>query len=213
MSTTAVAAFRFSTVSNSYAQRKGKGRNVGVIGVAIFEEEGEPQMILPESPPPRPSGGYWRDGDSASAGGSSGRGRAPAPEADQAAPRSAPQPARAPAKSGTATRGAGGAAPSRRMESSSADSRASGEVCCRPTERQRPGLGTEWGEQRYSAIDFTQFVRAHPTVPSAMAELRYNDSSGLRALGIALAPSPSEDEIWTRETADPFPGSRFATPP
>jgi len=35
-----VAAFRFGSVRNSYASRKGKGRNVGVIGVALFDERG-----------------------------------------------------------------------------------------------------------------------------------------------------------------------------
>ena len=35
-----VAAFRFGSVRNSYASRKGRGRNVGVIGVALFDERG-----------------------------------------------------------------------------------------------------------------------------------------------------------------------------
>lgn len=34
-----VAAFRFSSLEESYADRKGKGRNVGVIGVAVFQEK------------------------------------------------------------------------------------------------------------------------------------------------------------------------------
>src|SRR5690606_38241739 len=37
-----VATFRFSSVDNSYAGRKGKARNVGVIAVAIFEEAAPP---------------------------------------------------------------------------------------------------------------------------------------------------------------------------
>ncbi len=36
----AVAAFRFGTVKDSYAARKGNDRNVGVIGVAFFHERG-----------------------------------------------------------------------------------------------------------------------------------------------------------------------------
>lgn len=36
----AVAAFRFGSVRNSYAARKGNDRNVGIIGVAFFEEAG-----------------------------------------------------------------------------------------------------------------------------------------------------------------------------
>jgi hypothetical protein len=39
-STDTVAAFRFGRVSQSYAGKKGNDRNVGVIGVAFFEERG-----------------------------------------------------------------------------------------------------------------------------------------------------------------------------
>jgi hypothetical protein len=37
----AVAAFRFSKVSDSYAAKRGDARNVGVIGVAFFAERGD----------------------------------------------------------------------------------------------------------------------------------------------------------------------------
>jgi hypothetical protein len=46
-STQAVAAFRFAAVSDSYAQQMGKGRNIGVIGVAFFTERGD--SFVPES--------------------------------------------------------------------------------------------------------------------------------------------------------------------
>jgi hypothetical protein len=75
----------------------------------------------------------------------------------------------------------------------------------------RPGLGTEFGEARYSAASYTQFVRS-TTRPIAIAELRYNDAAGLMALGIPLQPMPDENEVMTRETADPFPGDHFARP-
>jgi hypothetical protein len=39
-SRSAVATFRFGSVSESYAARKGNARNVGVIGVAFFDESG-----------------------------------------------------------------------------------------------------------------------------------------------------------------------------
>jgi hypothetical protein len=39
-SDSAVAAFRFGSVRDAYASRKGQGRNVGVIGVAFFHETG-----------------------------------------------------------------------------------------------------------------------------------------------------------------------------
>ena len=35
-----VRAFRFGSTNDSYASRRGKGRNVGVIGVALFQERG-----------------------------------------------------------------------------------------------------------------------------------------------------------------------------
>ncbi len=35
-----VRAFRFGSVSDSYASRRGKDRNVGVVGVAVFRERG-----------------------------------------------------------------------------------------------------------------------------------------------------------------------------
>ncbi|MFT3768037.1 MAG: hypothetical protein QM820_21520 [Minicystis sp.] len=41
-----VAAFRFGSVRNSYAEKKhGDARNVGVIGVALFHERGMPQPV------------------------------------------------------------------------------------------------------------------------------------------------------------------------
>jgi hypothetical protein len=224
-STTEVAAFRFSSVASSYADRKGKGRNVGVIGVAIFEERAEPeqQVIVPEptygrDDEDRP---YYGDGRGATTGarhaqadatakaappprvgGAGGGGKAPAAANGGPAPSATPSaPQAAQGRTRTAMRDSdeGGM----REET--------GEACC-SERRSRPGLGTEWGEQRYSAVDFTRFVRASSTVPSAIAELRYNDASGLRALGIRLEPEPDQDELMRRETADPFPGS-FAAPP
>ena len=56
-------------------------------------------------------------------------------------------------------------------------------------------------------------VRHHPTRPSTVAVLRYNDTNGLRALGIRVHPYWPDREIELRETADPFPGDTFATPP
>ncbi len=49
-----VAAFRFGSVKNSYAGKKGDDRNVGVIGVAVFEERGAtfpgPARAQPQEP-------------------------------------------------------------------------------------------------------------------------------------------------------------------
>jgi hypothetical protein len=185
-----VATFRFSSVDGSYAGKKGKARNVGVIAVALFEEQAAPEIIEDERA--ATLGEEHRPGDGAS--GSGPRGRA-APARD-AAKKADDAERRAPADPSTSV------APG------------DGDDCCAPAapRDQRLGLGTEFGEQRTSAASYTRFVRA-AAKPMAIAELRYNDRSGLAALGIAVAPQPDEQEVMLRETADPFPGERFARPP
>lgn len=212
-----VATFRFSSVGGSYAGRKGKARNVGVIAVALFEEQAAPEIVEDEEIAynGHRRGYDYRD-DLAS------RAPAKADTAPGAARAKRPAPAReeasaeAPADYGGGARG--GAVASRpAMPAPPPSPMPSGDRCCdepRPTEakRDRLGLGTEFGEQRYSAASYTRFVRAGDK-PIAIAELRYNDRAGLSALGLPLAPTPDEDEIMLRETADPFPGDRFARPP
>ena len=218
VSTAHVAAFRFSSVQSSYAGRKGKARNVGVIGVAIFEEQEASALAFeaPRPPPPRPYHRY--EG---------------APARDQAAPgansRTAPEAKKAPARSGRAggpargsarrsappssAQGMGhsGGAPAEALADYGSGAEAEDSACCSvtPRPRSRPGLGTEFGEQRHSAVSWTRFVRAHARRPSTVLELRYNDAPGLQALGIALV---DHDDTVTRETANPFPGD-FARPP
>lgn len=220
-----VATFRFSAVTDSYAGKKGKARNVGVIAVALFEEEAAQQIITPEIVQPnyRPPYDYEDDLDV------SVRDR-PAPRKDVAKAEKAPRPATSEAKRGLAPSEVGGvasrspAAPPRGGSGAAAprksfdDDYGADEAEEMPARREgqqqsRPGLGTEFGEQRYSAATFTKFVRAAGR-PIAIAELRYNDVAGLTALGILVSPLPDEGEIMTRETADPFPGDgRFARAP
>ena len=204
MSATQVAAFRFGSVDSSYAQLKGKGRNVGVIGVAIFEEKAEPQIVARSRPRRTRAAGAAAGG-----GGKPSRRRARAPDRQRAR-----RPVRAPTGGDPAAEAgrppAGSVAASLRRPPRRATATAT-----RPARKEsRPGLGTQWGEERYSAVNYTRFERASATVPTAVAELRYNDAEGLRALGIPLQPTPDGDELYQRETADPFPAARgFATPP
>jgi hypothetical protein len=233
-----VATFRFSSVDGSYAGQKGKARNVGVIAVALFEEEHAPetQIVTPQQynytddldeessswAPTHPAEDARRDSrpskkrvaaadkDSGPRGG------------DMNMKRSTPPQGYAPTTTGTSSGGGRVAAappPPRAEATKSApryeehfDSEEVGDdppSAAPPT--NRPGLGTEFGEARYSAASYTQFVRS-TTRPIAIAELRYNDAAGLMALGIPLQPTPDENEIMTRETADPFPGDHFARP-
>jgi len=229
-----VATFRFSSVSGSYAGQKGKARNVGVIAVALFEEQAAPseqQIIVGQAPPPPPthrmpydyradldaktsaapgavhaSRGEEAKADKAKdAGGDYGRSRGAPRRAEKRAAEAAPASRPAPMPPGG---GGGGYAPP-------SDNYADDEVAVpQPEPRQqneRLGLGTEFGEQRTSAASYTRFVRA-PGRPIAIAELRYNDAAGLMALGIQVQPLPDAGEIMTRETADPFPGDHFARP-
>jgi hypothetical protein len=212
------AAFRFSSVPESYAARTGSAREVGVIGVAIF-----PERYVPPPPPAHvhaypeyrrpfydgaPSAGRDSAGEGGGGLGNSG-GRA----------------ASAPAKRGASDDRMDGLAESEsapRAESSrSAAPQASAAAPPAAEEkkaRRRSGLGTEYGEAVSSPIYEVEFVRANPGHPATVLGLRYNDRQGLLALGIDVdgpewAASDHEEEL--RRTAEPFPAShrRFAAPP
>ena len=226
-----VATFRFNSVNDSYANKKGKARNVGVIAVAIFEEQHtETQIIVGDS------GGGDVDGrfrkpysyeDDLSEGAAD---KSPAPRSEPKAAKRAPErerpadsvatrgeTARRPYIAPTTRPGPGGGAPSPVRPHYSDDGDVGEEMPPPPPIGQRnnsrPGLGTEFGESRYSAASFTKFVRAGDR-PIAIAELRYNNAAGLAALGINAEPLPDRGEIMTRETADPFPGDpKFSRPP
>jgi hypothetical protein len=204
-----VATFRFSSVDGSYAGQQGKARNVGVIAVAIFEEQApkpEPQLVIPQEEwrhdlrhrrPAEPTASADRAGESAKV---SSR---PAPTGG-GAPAGAPAPAVSPSRPAPLPR-------DRRIEAEADFDDRPGSWTSQRT--HRPGLGTEFGEQRHSAASFTRFVRAADR-PIAIAELRYNDVAGLMALGIPVHPLPDHGELMVRETADPFPGDfRFARAP
>jgi hypothetical protein len=212
-----VATFRFSSVDGSYAGQKGKARNVGVIAVAIFEETAPPpeqQIIVDAPPPPPPHGPPWRGYPDETAS----RNKREAPAAKSVAPADAGG-----LGGGGGVVGGGGAAAGRvavrpmppppppHDDGRDIDNETFEQPDVAPR-TNRPGLGTEFGEQRYSAASYTKFQRAADR-PVAIAELRYNDAAGLMALGIPVQPMPDDGEIMTRETADPFPGDHFARPP
>lgn len=190
-----VAAFRFSSVKNSYASRTGSARNVGVIGVAIFREK------LPPPPPPpvyapdnRSENDDWDYGedsiDSLSSSSGAERKGAPAPRAQsnkaEGEQRATSQPH------------------NRTMRSKS-----------RRRSRSRAGLGTAFGERRYSPIHEVTFEREHATRPTTVLGLRYNDRRGLIALGVDLDQWKRRRERRLRLSATPFPAAHghYATPP
>lgn len=172
-----VAAFRFTSVANSYAARTGSARNVGVIGAAIFTprvyEESAP---LVKAAPPRRRG-------------AADEGVGAAPPVPPSAGPAGGHPAAAPASSA-----------------------GSGELA---KSRQRPGLGTEFGEAVGSSVHYVSFVRATPSRPAVVLGLRYNDRKGLMALGIDVDGARLTEDQVLRGSADPFPVSRrrYASPP
>jgi hypothetical protein len=197
-----VATFRFSSVRDSYAGRKGQDRNVGVIGVAFFPERERPVRLPPrpiisddrarssaEAPPPAKDAPY----------GGGGAGRASSAPADAQ-------------DSGRAASGASAAAPAPSADKKSESAYGPAPRAAAEPPSTRPGLGTEFGEQRYSSVRYTTFQRESPTHPSSVVELRYNDREGLLALGIPVDRYAPTD-LSLRESADPFPRNRFATPP
>lgn len=191
------AAFRFSTVPDSYAARTGNARDVGVIGVAIFPERHAPRPLRRpyEVAPP------WASRDEAY----------PAPmkkdgmdRADDAEAAAGPP---APAASEPSKPKAGASGDARERSASRA-----------PSPSSRPGLGTEYGEAVTSPIYEVEFVRANATRPSMLLGVRYNDRAGLLAMGIQVDqpyPTACDTDLALRETASPFPVSdrRFAAPP
>lgn len=57
--------------------------------------------------------------------------------------------------------------------------------------RHRPGLGTEWGETRYSQVTTAPFMRADGSQPFAVTRLFYNDQAGIQAMIDTWGGSPS----------------------
>lgn len=192
VSMSSVATFRFSSVRDSYAARMGDARDVGVIGVAIFEER--PRPVHRVRPWRQPTRDYSREeryrGDDRDEGEASAQ--APRAEAKAGAPAEAPA-------------GAAGArsSPDRALR--------------RHMPADRPGLGTSFGERRDAPAVHVDFVRANAHNPSRVLALRYDDANGLVGLGIDVwrRHEPPRHEQWRRYSARPFSNEsrEFSAPP
>ncbi len=191
LSESKAAAFRFSSVADSYASRTGIAREVGVIGVAVFPERTYRPRPMPVPPPCCMD---YRDDEY-------GTRRAPAEKKGYHEPA-----AQAPAAPAEAASNSGlGASRSKAAADYAPPS---------PSRRERPGLGTEFGEAVHSHIQEVEFVRANSSIPSVLLGVRYNDHDGLVAMGVSVdGVYPNDSDL--RRTADPFPASprRYAAPP
>lgn len=190
------AAFRFAPIAESYAAKTGKARNVGVIGVAVFPE----RIVRPAPPAYVPEPHYYGD--------SSMRREA----ADDLSG--------APSSRSASAEGKGGAeyesAPAPAAATSAGAPRGEARAATRAAKpRARAGLGTEFGEAVSSEIRHVSFVRAHASRPAVVLGARYNDRSGLYALGIDVDRDIEPSDLALRQSAQPFPVAqrRYARPP
>lgn len=103
-------------------------------------------------------------------------GSASAPPRGASARAASPEVARAEAPGGFATEDSPAGAPP--AESSAA---------APEPQRERPGLGTEWGETRSSRVRDVAFVREDADRPFAVAQLHYDDRRGVHALAAYTA--------------------------
>lgn len=165
-----VAAFVFTASGDSYAERIGKPRDMGVIGVALFREQ-PPVAIY--SPPvvaqrnlPTPSAPISAD--------TAERLRENY-ESSAASAKSAPAPASAPASSSA-------------MPESSAPAETSARRAA-PIYSQTPSpkLGTAHGERETSIVTRTQFIR-NSAQPDEVIRIRYDSHANLIAMGVLPNP-------------------------
>jgi hypothetical protein len=190
-----VAAFRFTSPGDSYSARMGSPENVGVIGAAFFAERPNPPPVYRPQIPARPSPGDERSQREGAAGGLGSGSGSGGGSRDRAAPSASKRAASPPAAESPRA-----AAPSSALRSESehdADDEGSSNI------------GTQYGEQQYSAVDEVPFQRARPKQPDAVLLVRYDDRDGLIARGVLPRPAPPRP--YRGPSA--FPVNQFAPPP
>jgi hypothetical protein len=187
------AAFYFTDLGNSYAARTGRPDNVGVIGVAVFEERVRPiawsnlrDRIGAAAPAAREA--TSAESDAASAPGSA-RNESAAPGSG-AAPLAAAPPAQSRADAEMAQN-----APGARDQPA-------------PERTLLGKLGTGHGRSEESRVTTVNFERAS-SAPAETVALQYDRRENLVAMGM-LPPTHHA----RRSQPDPFPGTwRFAPDP
>jgi hypothetical protein len=175
----AVAAFEFTASPNSYAERTGRPRDVGVIGVALFRERAP--VVQPVVPYPYHS---RRDRYSEPYGESSAGAAAPATP-------TAPAPLPAPSARADAAHNSHGAAdkstaesaaPAGRLERESNDASMAKRAAPQATQ-PAPKLGTGHGERESSYVSNTEFERERST-PNEVIRIRYDSRENLVSIGV-----------------------------
>jgi hypothetical protein len=156
-----IAAFEFVASPRSYAERTGRPLDVGVIGVALFNE----RVARPAWSDPSP----WRpDADERRNGDLNGY-RLKRGEAAPGAPEPLPAPA----------------APSSARDLSGAGKQA--ESAQAAPARVEPKLGTGHGAREWSTVSHTAFERA-TVAPTEVIRIRYDSRENLIAMGVIREP-------------------------
>jgi hypothetical protein len=197
------AAFFFTDLANSYAARTGRPQNVGVIGLAVFQERQRLAMY--------PRQGIATDSARAS------NAPAEAPRLDAAESRAAQKPApdtynamaKAAAPEAMAADGA-------ERDEAAAAQRSAGGADSNTVARMRadrpvpaapaPSLGTGHGRIEDSSVRRVDFVRATSS-PAEVLAVRYDRRDNLVAMGVIPAPTV------VGRAPEPFPGMRFVPDP
>jgi hypothetical protein len=183
-----VAAFEFTASPNSYAERTGRPRDVGVIGVALFRERA-PVQVQPVYPPAHPQhhdrSGFERYKDSESSSASAAA-RPPTP-----APLPAPSARAADAAKSESATGAPYEPSNDSMAKRSAPQSAN-------IVQPAPKLGTGHGERETSVVTNTEFER-ESTSPAEVIRIRYDSYANLLAMGVIPTPRPVQPR------PNPFP--------
>ena len=185
------AAFYFTDLGDSYAARTGRPGNVGVVGIAVFQE--------------KTSRIGWRDfndyrsrrANEADAAASARGQSAPEPLASPPMPASAPPLAATEQQSATAER----------HKDEAADSATRQEAKEAVAAKRLGKLGTGHGRNEHSRVTLTQFERASES-PAETIAIQYDRRENLIAMGVL--PSPR----LAHRDPNPFPAPlRFAPDP
>ncbi|HFE47409.1 MAG TPA: hypothetical protein ENJ18_18290 [Nannocystis exedens] len=180
-----VAAFRFADLHASYSALRGTPQNVGVIGVAVFNEARRRRAHRRVRPLTRHN---WYS-----------------PYGTRGEANSAPAPAAESADASVDYGGARAQARPRRAATSKSKSAGWGGA-------PRPNrMGTEYGETTYSSVRETTFRRRNKRRPDSVHTIYYDSREGLRARGIPVDPpvyysTPAPYPV-------PFPEAGYAPPP
>ncbi len=198
------AAFYFTDLGDSYAARTGRPQNVGVIGVAVFQEKARPRI----------TGSPW-DWRNRPAQRKDEAG--PMAEAESRAQRAADAVERAESDAAAAPPPLAQPAPAAPEAKPSGDTPARNDAVAQgnfqrppPVEAAKPlsKLGTGHGRNEESRVTMTSFERA-TSYPAETLTVQYDRRENLIAMGVLPQPAP---HIARREP-NPFPGVRFAPDP